>query len=161
MEREPKRQLPKLVVERIEDSHHPLIEEMLKLEGDSFGEGAVDAWTMPYLIRHGRVLAVIGGGILVGLAEAIRDFDDRESAYLVGLSVKEEYRELGAGSLILSALLEELKAVGVMRLSLTVSPENVWALHLYRDKFGFGEVALEPDEYGEGEDRLRMELTIS
>ena len=149
------------MIKSIEDPHHALIGEMLELEWETFGEEGVDRWTMPYLVRHGKVFVVLKDGTLVGLAEAIRDFEDEDHAYLVGLSIRKEYRRWGVAAKLMAALLDHLSSRGFTRLSLTVSPRNQAALSLYRDKFGFHEVSQEPQEYGVGEDRIRMELIIA
>ena len=148
------------VVESIEDPHHHLLEEMLELEWESFGEGGVDRWTMPYLVRHGKVFVILKENTVVGLAEIMRDFEEGNHVYLVGMLVRKEYRGQGVAAKLLRDLLDHLGSRGFKKLSLTVSPQNKTALSLYRDKFGFREVSYEQQEYGVGEDRIRMELVI-
>lgn len=60
----------------------------------------------------------------------------------LGMALLKPYRGKGVGTALLTKLMDELKARGISKLSLSVDPDNCAAVKLYR-RFGFKEVGRE------------------
>lgn len=136
-----------------------LLEELEDFERKAFGEAGLDKWTLPVMIKYGRVFTLKEDNRVVGLAEFIRDWSDSKIAYVVGFSIEEESRGKGYGKTFLSKVLDKMNQEGVAKIILTVSPKNRKALALYNG-FGFEQVDLVRDMYGTFEDRAVLELDM-
>lgn len=79
---------------------------------------------------------------------------------MVEIAIDRESQGRGYGSYLMSQSLANLKRNGISRVGLTVDPNNLRNLHIYRDKFKFGLVDYLKNEYGEGRDRLYLELDL-
>ncbi len=78
-------------------------------------------------------------------------------AWILRLRVSLPYRRRHIGSDLIQTLLEELLRRGIFIVHLSVAPENTSAQALYR-KFGFEVAAFCKGYFGDGEDRIIMEL---
>lgn len=121
---------------------------IIDLEKEVFGAGAVDSWSLPPLIRHGKVFVMQEGEHILAVVEFMRDFSDTDTAYLYGLAVRAEARRRGLARLLLQKSFRRLAVLGMSRVCLTVAPDNRAALRLYVDKLGFEHAAYYPNEYG-------------
>ncbi|MDI6799892.1 MAG: GNAT family N-acetyltransferase [Actinomycetota bacterium] len=146
-------------VKRVETFDSKNIEEMVEIETESFDRGGLNEWTLPVFIRYGGVFVLEDGGDILGLAELIRDWDDRTVAFLVGFSIIAGLRGEGLGSTLLSGILKALKSGGIETVRLTVSNDNLAARRLY-ESFGFLQDGMLKDEYGAGRDRVSMRLDL-
>jgi len=111
-------------------------------------------------IRYGRVFTAKVDNEIVGCAQFMREWNNPETAYFYGVSMLPEYRGGGLGTAFLKEILALIKFDGIIKIILSVSPENKAAIHIYKHKLGFVERYSAPNEYGCGEDRLIMELTL-
>jgi len=134
------------------------IDQICRLERDAFGEGGLNRWHLMPLVRHGRVFGYFENGILTGCAQFILDWENRDKAYLYGVSMTDGHRGRGGGTALLKSCLAVLAAEGIMQVELTVDPDNLAARKVYEEKLGFRIVGHRSDEYGPGETRLVMEL---
>src|SRR3972149_3273897 len=137
-----------------------LLEELVEIERENFGEGGLNEWTLPVVAKYGKVFIFKEGEDIKGLAELIRDWSDSQLAFLIGISLKKKHQNKGLGKIFLEALLAQLGGTGIIKVRLTVSLENRNALNLYQ-KFGFKKIKFSLDEYGKGEDRVILETTLS
>lgn len=76
-------------------------------------------------------------------------------AYIGSLMVKPEFQRRGLGRALMRRALEELR--GCKRIYLTVRPENISAVGLYKS-VGFREVGLVEKYYRDGKPRLILEI---
>ena len=83
------------------------------------------------------------GGAVVGYAGLLRSF---EEADITNVCVDEKYRRCGAGSELISRLMEEGKRSGIARFTLEVRKSNTAALRLY-EKYGFHTVGIRKNFY--------------
>jgi len=148
-----------VTVTRITDVEFELIDELTSIEAEAFGDGGLNRWTFPVVIRHGAVYVLKCDDKVRGVADIIKDWVDPELAFIINLVIKKEDRGRGLGYKFLSELLRELRDDGVKRVQLTVDPKNEVAKHLYR-KAGFRQIAELDGEYGPIEDRLLYELEL-
>ncbi|MFZ3063033.1 MAG: GNAT family N-acetyltransferase [Actinomycetota bacterium] len=133
-----------------------LLRELARFEEEAYEVGGFNEWSLVIFVRNGRLLILKKEGEIVGTAELIKDWDSGK-AYLAGFAIKREERGKSVGSYFLGEILRRLKNAGFPGVELTVSSKNIAALRLYQ-KFGFIKTSFVKDMYGEGEDRLILEL---
>ena len=134
----------------IKNNDAKIIEKLKAIEKQAFGDAGLDEWNLVPFIRHGRVIALLSDGEVVGGAQYIRDWDEPSRAYLVGIAVDGSCRGKGLGTRFLSESLALLAAEGVACVELTVDAQNHGAVKVYSEKLGFETVGTRKDEYGAG-----------
>ncbi|MCL6471676.1 MAG: GNAT family N-acetyltransferase [Firmicutes bacterium] len=149
----------RISVERITNFNPQLVAELTQIEAEAFGEGGLNYWTFPVLIRHGAVYVLRCNKTICGVADVIKDWIDPELAFIVGFSIREGERGRGLGYRFLTGIIEELRGDGIRKIQLTVDPKSERAIRLYR-KAGFKQIAKLTDEYGPAVDRLLYELEL-
>ena len=85
---------------------------------------------------------------------------DRKLAWLLGLAVAPDCRNLGFGERLTLESLDLLRSRGVPRVCLTVEPNNDVAIGLYR-RVGFVITKVVADYFGQGEDRAIMTRSLT
>jgi ribosomal-protein-alanine N-acetyltransferase len=134
-----------------------LISNIIDIEQEAFGDGALNEYVVVPLMRYGKVyIAVDEDDVAVACAYFMRDMADISQAYLMSVAVLPVFRGQNVGTALLNYALANLKRYGITRVLLTVDPANFNALSVYREKLGFTVVNSAKDEYGPGEDRLVM-----
>lgn len=134
-----------------------IIANIIDIEQEAFGDGALNEYVVVPLIRYGKVyVAVDEDGEAVACVYFMRDMADISRAYLMSIAVLPVFRGQNVGTALLSYALSNLKRYGITRVLLTVDPANFSALSAYREKLGFSVLDSAKDEYGPGEDRLIM-----
>ena len=80
-----------------------------------------------------------------------------------GISIQEEYCDLGLGSIILQETIKQAKANGFEQLELGVFEDNTRAIHVY-EKLGFQKVGVQPRAFklkdGSYHDEIQMILFL-
>lgn len=137
----------------------PLLEELIRLQEETFGELGLDKGTLPPMIRCGRVFLLKRDDEIIGSAELMKDWKDAGSALLVGFGIKVGERRKGLGKLFLQQIIDSIKTE-VSKIELTASPQNQAAQKLYA-QVGFEEAGFLKDAYGAGEDRLLLRLWLT
>lgn len=138
-----------------------IIEGVLDIEQEAFGDGALSEYVVVPLLHHGKVYAAVDEEEnMVACAYFMRDMADIGLSYLLSVAVLPELRGHDVGTALLSYAFSHLKRFGITRVQLTVDPANFNALSAYREKLGFTVVESAVDEYGAGEDRLIMEKEL-
>ncbi|WP_409288210.1 GNAT family N-acetyltransferase [Peribacillus sp. SCS-37] len=135
---------------------------MIQLEKDAFpGIGAVDEQTLVPLARYGKIIFYRekGDPVPVAVCELMRDYYDREKAYIFGYYVRSDKKGAGLGRRFMEEVHRILRQDGFSKACLTVSIVNRPAVALY-EKSGYVTRELRPDEYGTGEDRFYMEKSL-
>ena len=146
-------------IKRLTNNFQKIIEEIIAIEKEAFGEGGLNHWGFPPFIYHGAVYVAMVDRKAVGVIEYMRDFDEENKTYLYGLAVAEDYQKQGIGNKLLDYSLKELKEHKIDTVELTVEPDNEAALNLYQ-QFDFEKIAYRKAEYGPGEDRVIMKLSL-
>lgn len=80
-----------------------------------------------------------------------------DEAHITNVAVGRKFRNQGAGSMIMEALIAEAKKRNLCAMTLEVRVSNESAIALYK-KFGFASAGVRPRYYGDGEDALIMWL---
>ncbi|NMB11626.1 MAG: GNAT family N-acetyltransferase [Firmicutes bacterium] len=150
-------------IEEVDKVEPDLLQALIEIDQEAFGKGGMNEWFLPPFIRRGRVyvLWVEGKKQPVGVAECMITWGQPQCAYLFGIAIREGWRGQGLGTRFLREICRRLQGMGFLILDLTVSPDNVPALRVYRDKLGFKTIAFHREEYGQGEDRLLMRLDLT
>jgi [ribosomal protein S18]-alanine N-acetyltransferase len=97
----------------------------------------------------------VSGDDLVGYTLGAISSDNSKEGWILSLAVKHEYQNKGIGYKLTERLVSRLRELGVDRVFLTVRPDNVLAISLYK-KFGFTKDQLDNEYFGPGESRLLM-----
>ena len=146
-------------IKRLNNNFQSIINDVIEIEKNAFGPGGLNRWGFPPFIYHGLVYVIQVDRETVGVIEFMRDFNEVDEAYLYGLAISEEYQGQGLGNKLLDYSLKELKKQKINKVELTVDPDNERAIKLYQ-KFGFEKIAYRKAEYGSGEDRTIMKLSL-
>lgn len=131
-------------------------ESLHEVDGRVFGELAYPYFTLRQLFDAFPEcwLVVANSAGLVGYSFGVPS-TDRTYAWLFGLAVDPNHRNLGYGTKLTRETLKMLGTMGVEIVYLTVEPANDAAARLYR-RFGFRESGYRKNYFGAGEDRLVM-----
>ena len=147
-------------IELLQNVELSLITRLVKLEGEAFEIGGLNEWQLVPFIRHGRVYIAREKDDVVGLIQYMRDWEQPQKAYLMGVSIAQELRGQGFGTTLVSDSLRVLKQDSIEEVELTVDPANHAAIKIYKEKLGFLAKDTRLDEYGAGEHRLVMTLSL-
>lgn len=148
------------MIELIKEINPTVVRRLIELEAEAFGSGGMNEWHIVPLIRHGRVFALRRGGEIIGAVQYMIDWQNRNKAYVVGVSIDGKWRGQSLGTELMAASLKELSKDSIAIVELTVAPGNAAAIKVYQDKLGFRTAGFLPAEYGEGEDRLLLVKTL-
>ena len=149
------------MIKAVTSDQKNIIEQIVKLEMDSFGEGGLSEWDLLPLIRHGRVFCIEENGRVLGCVQYMQDWNDHTKAYAVGISIAADQRGKGYGTELFRESMYSLAGEGIKSVELTVDPENTAAIEVYGRKLGFVVTDHHKDEYGKGINRLSMEKKFS
>jgi ribosomal-protein-alanine N-acetyltransferase len=147
-------------VELLKNVDLTLLQQLVQLEREAFGAGGLNEWHLVPFIRHGRIYVASEQQGAVGLIQYMRDWDNPRKAYLMGVSIAKEKRGQGLGTMLIRTSLQALKKENMEEVELTVNPDNRGAIKVYVEKLGFIAKCTRPDEYGAGENRLVMALSL-
>ncbi len=145
-----------MTIELIRTNDPVTMQRLVDLEKAAFGSGGLNVWQLVPLIRHGRVFVIRKDDEILGAIQYMLDWENRCKAYVVGISIHQDWRGRSLGTELFAASLAVLSRENISEVELTVAPDNSAAIRVYQDKLGFRRSALLPDEYGEGQDRLVM-----
>jgi len=138
-----------------------ILADILEIEREAFGDGALNEYVVVPLMRYGKIYAAVDEeGTAVACAYFMADINNPDNAYLMSVAVLPDFRGQNVGTALLEYALDGLKEYGISKVTLTVDPSNFTALSVYREKLGFTVIDSVRDEYGEGEDRLVMAKEI-
>jgi len=149
------------MIELVRKIEPELIQRLVSLDKEAFGEGGMNAWHLVPLIRHGRVYVLKKDLEIIGSIQYLLDWDSPQKAYMVGVSISKEFQGLGLGTELLQGTLQTLFKENIKEVELTVDPDNGGAVKIYERKLGFKVTDSRKNEYGEGEDRLVMILSLA
>lgn len=138
-----------------------IINQIVQLETDAFGEGGLNQWDLVPLIRHGRVFYMEENGLAAGCVQYMLDWNDHTKAYAIGISIARNQRGKGYGTALFRESMDTLAAEGIQTVELTVDPENTAAIAVYGRKLGFVITGRRDDEYGTGIHRIVMEKGLA
>lgn len=124
---------------------------LLGMERDEMGTFSLKQLNS-FLTSGAVVLVAEEEGDVKGFVLALIKEDGDARIYI--LTVRQDVRGLGVGMLLMGALEEEFRGLGIRRCNLEVRASNVAARRLYA-KLGYEEIGLLKNYYG-GEDGIKM-----
>lgn len=136
-----------------------IIESIVKIDTDAFNQ-CILSWQIEAFGRFGKVFGVFVDKSIVGDAQFLRDWEKSGTAYLAGMAVYTKFQNKGLGTLLLQQALADLKEDNVKTVYLHVDPNNARAIHLYLNKMHFTTEEFRKNEYGLGNDRIFMKLSL-
>jgi len=136
-----------------------IIQRLVQLDKEAFGDGGMNEWHLVPIIRHGQVYVYKQDTEIIGSIQYLLDWDNPQKAYMVGVSIAKQSRGLGLGTELLNETLKIIFRGNIDEVELTVDPTNAGAVKIYESKLGFKITDSRKNEYGEGEDRLVMMLS--
>jgi len=83
-----------------------------------------------------------------------------DELHILEVVVDRDYRNMGVGALLINRLIQTAAAKNAVRAYLEVRRSNGSAIRLYK-KCGFSEAVVRTGYYGDGEDAVFMELSLS
>lgn len=138
-----------------------IIDQIVKLETEAFGDGGLNEWNLVPLIRHGRVFCLVENDLVLGCVQYLMDWNDHTKVYAIGISIARSQRGSGYGTVLFGDSMDILASEGIETVELTVDPQNTAAVAVYGRKLGFDIIEQRSDEYGKGIDRIAMEKNLT
>lgn len=145
---------------RVSNPDARLLASLEAYDRQAFGSLGLRRCDLAVMAKTGWVLLAYLRDEIVGGCQLIRMSDEPDMFYVVGIYVLPKWRGRGLGHAFLLAVAEDARSGGAAGLVLTVSPDNVKAMALYRS-VGFVEEESVPDFYGDGEDRQVLRWRFS
>lgn len=110
--------------------------------------------------RDFHILAFLDGK-LIGDAGVHTVFTGQKCRHRaeIGISIRKEYWDLGLGTAMLQAVIEQTKANGFEQIELGVYEDNAAAVHLY-EKFGFKKIGATPRAFKLKDGTYRDEILM-
>ena len=143
---------PALVLTRLRHPDPQMLSLLESYDREAFGPAGLRTYDLAVMAEAGAILLAWDGDEILGSCQLMRILDEPEFCYVVGFYVRPAWQGRGLGRKLLEAVAGECRVVGAQGLVLTVAPDNLRALGLYKSS-GFVEEAFIPHFYGEGEDR--------
>lgn len=150
-----------MLVRVLQEHDLEVIKKVVEIEAEAFGSGGMNEWHLVPFIRHGCVFILLMDNDIVGSAQYMLDWHQPKKAYMYGISILAKSRGKGLGTVLLQESFRQLADMGIEQVELTVDPRNTSAVKVYQEKMGFAVAGFRHDEYGEGEDRIVMDLAIN
>lgn len=142
--------------------HDPeLIPELTELDLLTFSEPTFSRFTLGAILRFGRVFTARADGLLIGACHCMRHWDEPGEVVLFNMALRPGWRGRGLGTRFLHRIFQLLKEQGNQSVALVVGSGNLRAVSVYRDKFGFVDVGLLPNEYGNQQEYRFMRLDLT
>ena len=150
----------RLTLTRLRRPDPDLLVTLAGYDLEAFGSVGLRTYDLAVMAEAGAVYLARVGDEIVGSCQFLRVLDEPGYLYVVGFYIRPAWQGRGLGRALLEALVEVCEALGAEGLILTVAPENLKALRLYRSA-GFVDEAFVPGFYGVGEDRHVLRLRLS
>ena len=148
-----------IIVKEVKDFNLDFVLKIKKLETENLGRiWGLNEWIIPVIIKYGKLIIAVQKAdlkdksrkdLIVGVNELIRSWENNNIVFIHSFYIKKGYRNKGFGSLLLEKSIEILKKQSVQKIELTVDPQNLTAIGLYK-KFGFINSGFKEDMYGKG-----------
>jgi ribosomal-protein-alanine N-acetyltransferase len=140
-----------MIFREIKDLSFEKMNEIVELENIIFKGGGVDKWLIKSLSHYGKIFVLEENDKIVALAEFMATFN-KDEAYLYGICIRLDKRGMGYGKKLLIESENILKENNIKKIFLTVSPNNIGAIKLYKN-LNYLNLKFLENEYGLGEDR--------
>ncbi|MGM0606831.1 MAG: GNAT family N-acetyltransferase [Candidatus Muiribacteriota bacterium] len=149
----------KLKIKQVNINDKESLKEILKIEKEAFGKGALHSWVLAPFVISQEVFILTEKDKTVGCAILLNDFS-KETFFFFSFALLKKYRGKGLGKYFFGRVINKIfqKYNELNYLKLTVDPEKQVNLKLFK-KVGFEEKKFLEDFYSENENRILMEIS--
>ncbi len=113
-----------------------LLEMISEVDQEGFGVDGISPFNLSMFARAGYVMALISDGKVAAEAVLLRGHEP-DTGFVFGFASSVAFRGQGKGTILMQHMIDFAHSVGMVRLELTVNPENPLAIKLYQEKYGF------------------------
>ena len=145
---------------QIKERDFDLVEQLLRIEADSHGAGALSVFDLVAMLRHGRVYVAVEYDEVLGSVYFIRNFEDVDCAFLYSINIVNPQATQTLATNLLRISFADMKAFGIRSVEVNVDPTNVKALKVYREQLGFVASDSLQDELPDGREILMLQKEL-
>lgn len=122
---------------QIKERDYDLVEQLVEMESDVYGEDALDVFELIAMLRHARVYVAVEYDEVLGSVYFMRNFDDPERAFLHSINIVDAKSNPNLATSLLNIAFADMKVSGIFYVEVNVDPSNYRALKIYREQLGF------------------------
>ncbi len=122
---------------QIKERDYDLVEQLVQMESDVYGEDALDVFELIAMLRHARVYVAVEYDEVLGSVYFMRNFDDPERAFLHSINIVDAKQNPNLATALLNIAFADMKVSGIFYVEVNVDPSNYRALKIYREQLGF------------------------
>ena len=122
---------------QIKERDFDLVEQLVQMEADVYGEEALDIFELIAMLRHARVYVAVEYDEVLGSVYFMRNFDDPEKAFLHSINIVDAQATPNLATALLNIAFADMKVAGIAFVEVNVDPSNYRALKIYREQLGF------------------------
>lgn len=113
------------------------LSKIAAIENEAFKDDRLSIFNLSLLARVNSIFAVIKQNTVVAEAQFVTNNNNNNAGLILGFAVAKKYQGQKIGKFMLQSLIEYARERGVITIVLTVNPENIAAINLYKNSFGF------------------------
>ncbi len=144
----------------VEEATQAELDELIKIDTEIFGEKALSPWILRVLLRYGKIYTLKEKNELIGTAYCMREWADEKNVYLMRFLIKEGKQDKEYGNELIGELLKILKQEKFSRIKTKVEPQNLAAIQILCNHYGFNGRTFLLNEEGKGKHRLLLDLDL-
>ena len=122
---------------QIKERDTDLIEQIVKIEEDTFQGDALDIFELIAMLRHARVYVAVDYDEVLGYVYFMRNFDEPDRAFLYTINIADPKANPNLAAKLLNISMSDMKAFGIKSVEVNVDPKNYRALKIYREQLDF------------------------
>ena len=122
---------------QIKERDFDLVEQLARIESDTFETGGLDVFELIAMLRHARVYVAVEADEIIASAYFMRNFDNPDKAYLHSINVVDPSKYPNLGVSLLNICFTDMQSFGIKSVEVNVDPTNFRALKVYREQLGF------------------------
>lgn len=123
-----------------------MVDQLLDLEEEVHGEGALSLFEVFSYMRYGRVYAAMEYDELLGCTYFLKDFDNPNRVFLYGFVIKPSEAGKNLAQNLIKTAMADLRDSGVRIAEVAVNPANEKAIQVYEEELGFAPATPEDKE---------------
>lgn len=122
---------------QIKERDTDLIEQLVKIEQDTYQGEALDIFELIAMLRHARVYVAVDYDEVLGYVYFMRNFDEPDRAFLHSINIVDPKANPNLAAKLLNISMTDMKAFGIKSVEVNVDPKNYRALKIYREQLDF------------------------
>lgn len=122
---------------QIKERDTDLIEQIVKIEQNTFAGEALNIFELIAMLRHARVYVAVDYDEVLGYVYFMRNFDEPDRAFLYSINIVDPKANPNLAAKLLNISMSDMKAFGIKSVEVNVDPKNYRALKIYREQLDF------------------------